>query len=1048
MRMTEVSIKRPVFVTMVTLGALVMGLLAVDKLGIDLFPDTSFPLASVQTVYPGASPTEIEERVTDKIEEAVAAINGVDRVQSFSRDSVSIVIIEFKMGIDERRATDEVSEKLAAIRGKLPDQVKDPVVQRIDPTALPVLTFAARSNRDPIELRDYVDDVLRPRLEKIPGVATVTIRGAPEREAHIEVDREALDRHGLTLMQVAQLVGSKTVDIPGGRITAGAREYGLKTEGRPQSIEALRELVLIPQPGGGSVRLGDIARVTMGTEEARTLSRVNGVPALTFEVQKQGGSNTVEIVDLVESSLAKLQLPGDIALEKIIDSSTFIRINIAHLWEHLLVGGIMAVLVIFLFMLDWRSTVISSLALPTSIITTFFFMWQLGFSLNIMSMLGLTLAIGILIDDSVVVRENIFRHMERGADPFTAAREGTKEIALAVFATTLTIIAVFIPVAFTGGIVGGFFREFGITVAVAVLISMIVSLTLDPMLSARITQKIEPDHHEKMRRKPVIGWIVRFYEGMDHVYASILRRTLNHKIATIVMAIAVFIGSLQLAPLMGQEFAGRGDRGEFTIQLELPGGTSLGRTTELAGEVEGLLKKSPHFRRVATTVGPSGEVEKATLRVQMSKAPERDVAIGQIMEDTRKQLAGIPGLSFYMREAGLGDGAMEEAPVTFFVQGPDYATLARVAGDMLLAARKVPGVRDASMTYRPGAVENRLRVDGEKATERGVIHQEVAATLRFAVEGEEVAKMRVGDKDVPVRLRLSPEDRADLASLGQLKVSSQKGRPVEIGAVAVVDQSTMPATIDRVDRQRQVTITTNVYGRSLGEVVGDLIPALEAVEKPEGYTYRFGGEAERMQETFANLGLAMGLAILFIYLVLASQFESFIHPFTIMMALPLAIIGALLALFMTGQAMGMASMIGLILLMGLVTKNSILLVDYANQLRDQGKTAMEALMIAGPTRLRPILMTSAAIILGMLPSAMGTGEGSEFQAPMAIGVIGGVITSTVLTVLVVPSIYMGFDRLTLKGRRERREQKRMKLAAAKASDATMTTTMARSGVES
>ncbi len=1041
MRMTDVSIRRPVFVTMVTLGALIMGLLAVDRLGIDLFPDTSFPLATVRTIYPGASPAEIEERVTDKIEESVAVINGVDRVRSFSRDSVSIVIVEFDLGIDERKATDEVAEKLAAIRGELPTDIEDPVVQRIDPTALPVLTYSARSNRDPIALRDYVDDVIRPRLEKIPGVATVAIKGAPEREAHVEVRREDLERHGLTLMQAYQLLASRTLDIPGGRIASGDREMGVKTEGRPTSIEALRAMPLMPQPGGGAVRVGDIADVSMGTEDARTLARVNGVPALTFEVQKQGGSNTVEIVDLVVAELAKMKLPSDIQLEKIIDSSTYIRVNISHLWEHLLVGGLMAVLVIFLFMLDWRSTVISSLALPTSIITTFFFMWQLDFSLNIMSMLGLTLAIGILIDDSVVVRENIFRHMERGADPVTAAREGTKEIAMAVFATTLTIVAVFVPVAFTGGIVGGFFREFGITVAVAVILSMIVSLTIDPMLSARITQKIEADHHEKMRNKPVIGWLVRFYEGMDAVYAAILRWTLKHKAITVAAAIAVFMGSLQLAPLMGQEFAGRGDRGEFTIQLNLPGGTSLARTEALVGEVEGILQKSPHFKRVASIVGPDGEVEKATMRVQMNKANERTETIGDIMEETRAALAGIPGLSFYMREAGLGADNLEEAPVTFFVQGPDFDVLAKLAGEMLAAARVVPGVRDASMTYRPGAVETRLRVDGEKATDRGAVHQEVAATLRLAVEGEEVAKMRVEGKDVPVRMRLRPSDRDDVETVRRLKVSSMKGGLVDIGSVTTTDRAAMPATIDRLDRQRQITITANVHGRSLGEVMADLVPALEKVEKPTGYVYKFGGESERMQETFANLGLAMGLAILFIYLVLASQFESFIHPFTIMMALPLAIIGALIALFITGQAMGMASMIGLILLMGLVTKNSILLVDYANQLRDQGKSATEALLIAGPTRLRPILMTSAAIILGMLPAAMGTGEGSEFQAPMAIGVIGGVITSTILTVLVVPAIYMWFDRLTLRGRREwkaERAQRKADKRAAKAAAAMAT----------
>lgn len=1040
MKITDVSIKRPVFITMVALAAIIMGFLSMGRLGLDLFPNTSFGFVVVNTVYPGASPTEVELRVTDKLEEAVSSINGIDKVTSTSRYSFSQLFIQFELDVDERKAADEVAEKINAIRNLLPADAEDPAVVRIDPTAIPIQTFAVQSDRDPTALRDYIEDIVRPALQKIEGVATVEIRGAAEREAHIDVDREKLERYGLTLAMVAQKVGGETLDVPAGRINLGAREEGVKTEARPRSADELAATVLTALPNGGVLRLSDVAEVSLGLEELRTLSRINGSPAVTFDIQKQGGANTVEVsknVDAAIAKLAKLPSASDIKIEKIIDSADFIKINVGHLWEHLIVGGLMAIFVIFIFMLDWRSTLISSVSLPVSIITTFFFMWQLGFTLNIMSMLGLTLAVGILIDDSVVVRENIFRHLEMGKDPKAAAADGTKEIALAVLATTFTILAVFVPVAFTGGMVGKFFREFGLTVAIAVFVSMLVSFTLDPMLSTKITQTIEPDHEEKLRKKFLVGHILRFYDAMDRVYVSTLKWTSRHRFLTVSAALAATVASCGLTTMMGQDFAPRGDRGEFTIALEMPAGTSLTRTTEVAARVEDLLKAHPEFKQVATTIGPNEEVEKATMRVTMTKKMERKETLGQIIEGLRGELREVPGLAFYMREAGLGDGSLDEAPITIYVTGPETDELGRVAGMLLHEVRTTPGVRDASMTYRPGAIEQRVHLDRRKAADRGVMNQEVALTLRYALEGVEIGKMVVGEEDVPVRLRLREEDRKDLDALRELKVSStlpgMQGQLVKLDQVTSVDPATSPSAVKRRDRARQVTITGNLYQRTLGEVMPELGEKFAKLQLPDGYAFAFGGEAERLQETNENMGLALLLGIVFIYLVLASQFESFIHPLTIMIALPLAFIGANIALFVTGQSQSLSSMIGSILLMGLVTKNSILLVDYANQLRDQGMKIGDALIKSGSTRLRPILMTSGAIILGMLPAAIGRGEGSEFYAPMSIAVIGGVITSTLLTLVVVPIFYTWFDRLTIRGWREwradRREDKARKKAA-------------------
>ena len=1029
MRMTDIAIDRPVLTTMVTLGACVLGIMAVDRLGLDLFPDVSFPVVTIVTPYPGASPSEVEAEVTKPLEEALSSINGIDKVRSTSRDSASTVIIQFDLDVDVRRAVNDVRDRVAIVRGSMPIDVLDPVVTRVDPTAIPVMTYAVSSPRSSIETRRFVDKVIRPALEKLNDVARVTIKGGAEREIQVKLDRTKLERWGLTVAAVAQTLQAETIDISSGRLTLGRREEAVKASGRFQRVQDVKDMVLLAQPDGTRVRVSDVARVVDGEKERRTATRVNGVEAVTFDVQKQGGANSVAVVDRVKAALKKLSgsLPEDVTVTAVLDTSKYIRTNIENLWSHLLTGGAMAVLVIFVFMLDWRSTLISSLALPTSVIATFFVMWQLGFTLNIMSMLALTLAIGILIDDSVVVRENIFRHMEQGKDAMTAAREGTREIAAAVLATTLTIVAVFMPVAFTGGMIGSFFRQFGITVTVAVVISLIVSFTLDPMLSARMTRQIPTDYHERQRRHLLWGWLVRFYEWMDDAYRATLAFSLRHKFLVVLSAVGIFVGSLMLAPLLGQEFAGRGDRGEFTVVVDLPAGVSFDETDRLTAQVERIIRAVPEVVNVATVLGPNQVVNKANIRVAATPMDQRERSIGVIMEELRGQLASIPGLDFYIREAGIGESSLEQAPVTIFVRGPDYTKLSRYARDVLTLVKRTPGVRDASMDYRPGAREQLVYADRVKVSDQRISFAAVSTTMRTALNGATVSKLRDRGDDIDVRVMLADRDRADLSGLLELQVRSPTGL-VRLEDVTSTASATTPSTIERLDRERQIAITANVYKRSLGEVIGDIGTRLKAVEAPAGCSVTFGGEAEQMQDTFANLGLALGLAVLFIYMVLASQFESFIHPLTIMVALPLAVVGALIALFLSAQAFGMAAFIGIILLMGLVTKNSILLVDCANELRKKGVATADALVEAGVTRLRPILMTSAAIVLGMLPAALSRGEGSEFQAPMSIAVIGGVITSTLLTLLIVPAVYLWMDKLTVAGWRERRAARALRRA--------------------
>jgi HAE1 family hydrophobic/amphiphilic exporter-1 len=1039
MKLSDIAIDRPVFTTMLTVAACVLGALALDRLTIDLFPKFNLPIVVVTTPYPGASPEEVEAQVSKPIEEAIASISNVDQVRSTSRDSVSVVVVQFELDTEMRQASSDVRDAVALIRGQLPRDVREPVVARFDPTAFPVLGYTVSSPRSPLETRELVDDVVRPALERVEGVGAITLEGGDVREIRVELDAGKLDALGLTIVQVTQALGSEGFDLPSGRLTVAGRELGLKMAGRFRSPDEIGEVVLAARPDGTQVRVRDVARVVDGVRERRTITRTNGVSNVMFDVQKQGGSNSVQVVDKVEKALRELEknLPSDIKITKILDGSRFIRVNIRSLRETLVLGALFAVVVIFVFMLDWRSTLISALALPTSVISAFFVMWRLGYSLNVMTMLALSLSIGLLIDDSVVVRENIFRHMERGEDPITAARKGTSEIALAVTATTFTIVAVFGPIAFMGGQIGQIFEEFGVTIAAAVIVSLLVSFTVDPMLSARLVQKIPANHHELMRAHRFYGPIVRFYDTLGVQYRGILQWALAHKITVTVASFALFFGSLALVPMMGADFFGRTDQGIFVMRLELPAGTPLADTDRVTEEVERYVRSMPETVTVASVVGFREQVNKASLRITLSPKTERVRTISDVMQSVRERLDTMPGVGYTVREVGIASEDQSDAmnaAIVLDVRGPDFTQVTEIAQRAFTRIKATRGVKDPDLTYRPGPPEQRLALDRSRAGDHAVPFAVAASTLRTALEGEIVSRYRERERNVDVRVQLRPEDRDSLDKLRALSVMSQRGRPVYLREIANVTEGSSPATIERRDRQRQITISAQVDGRSLGEVISDIQKSLDGIKRPPAYTFDWGGEAEQMQDTMDNLALALALAVFFIYFVLASQFESFIHPFTIMVSLPMAIVGALSVLFLFDLSLSMAAMIGVILLMGLVTKNAILLVDCTNQLRQDGHDVREALLIAGETRLRPILMTSAAMVLGMLPAAVGNDEGSEFFSPMAIAVIGGVITSTFLTLLVVPVVYTWLDHLTMRGIRERRARRAKAVKSTSGSD--------------
>jgi hydrophobic/amphiphilic exporter-1 (mainly G- bacteria), HAE1 family len=1011
MWISDISIRRPVLATMFIVSFMVLGVVSMSRLGIDLFPDVSFPFVNVTVVYPGASPEEVETLVTKPIEDAVAGINGVKRVQSRSTDSLSTVGVELRLEVDAQNAAAEVREKVAAIRGRLPKDIEDPTIVRFDVAGLPIMTFAVGSNQPSEVTRRQIEDDLKPLIEQIDGVAAVEVNGGDVREVQVDLDPGRLEALGLPVSVVADKLAAENLDVPGGRMTRQGQTLSLRTKGEFQSVAEI-ENVILRSEAGSTVRLRDVGRVVDGSEERTSTTRLNGVDAVSFSIKKQSGANTAAISERVRALLARVapNFP-DLQIRQVHDDADFIKDNIAQVREGIIFGGIMAVIVIFLFMRDWRSTLISALALPTSVIATFFFMWMAGFTFNMMTLMGLSLVIGILIDDAVVVRENIYRHMEHGADPMTAAHRGTAEIGPAVMATTFTILAVFLPVGFMTGIVGQFFKSFALTIAFAVGMSLLVAFTLDPMLSSRFVRYIPPEERTRTRAGRLFERWGRAYDALDRRYHRVLGWALAHPWKTLAAAGAVFLASLGSAAFMGTEFVPVEDRGEFQVIVDLPPGTSFDESVAAVAKIEQDIRAIPEVRQVFSTVGVNGQVRSSTVRVRTTKKNERTRSLAAIKNEVRAKLATMPFVDGKVADPEFMQGAPYEPPINVFVRGDDLGELQRISNEIQAKVRQVPGAVDISTNLESGQPEVVAQVDRSLAADLGFSVGSIGTQLRGMVEGIVPTKLRDGDREYDIRVRLAPEYRNDPAAILRTPLYSPTGSAVRAGEVARFAPAVGPSNIDREQRRRQAKIGVDIAnGYALGDVTKGIENAMATVQMPPNFEWGFAGDVELMQESAAALGLALILAVAFIYIVLASQFESFIEPFLIMLSLPLAIVGALLLLLATGKNIGMPAMIGVVMLMGLVTKNAILLVDYTNQLRREGLPVKDALLKAGPVRLRPIIMTTIAMILGMMPSAFGNGDGSEFRAPISIATIGGLLTSTLLTLVVVPVSYLLLER--------------------------------------
>jgi len=1023
MFLSDLSIKRPVLATMMILALVVLGLFSYRRLAIDQWPDVELPFVGIQTRYPGASPEAVEREVTKKIEEEINSVEGIKQVQSVSTEGYSAIFIQFELGVQVMDALADVRAKVDGIRQDLPRDIDPPVISRYSVTGLPIMTFAVRG-RD-WQLRDLTrlaEETISRRIENIQGVGSVTVVGGLRREIHALLLPDRMNALGVSPEMVTAALQSENADVPAGRVEKGAREDLVRLKGR---IADPRDFgrVTVTVRGGVPVHLADVARVEDVQEEERDVAYVDEARAVTVEVRKVSGGNTVQIADQVKAAIAELDrsLPAGVELQMITDNSNWIRHSVDDVKKTLVEGALLTVLIVFLFLNSWRSTVITGLTLPVSVIASFLALYAFGFTLNLMTLMALSLVIGILIDDAIVVRENIVRHLERGEDHFTAARRGTAEIGFAVLATSLSIMAVFVPVAFMGGIVGRFFYAFGITVTFAVLVSLFTSFTLDPMLSSRW---YDPDAEGRERRDRVGRWLTRFNDAFARLgvrYRGAIRWALAHRGLTVGIATASFLAALALPAvgLVGGRFMPESDEEQVGVGIDTPIGSSLAYTERKALEVARYLRTRPEVLYTYTTIGGeqhNNSINKGLIFVKLKPKGERQLSQQQFETAVRPALARFRGVTARVLLLGMfGQGGI--APIQLNLQGPNLAELERLSDQALRALRDVPGLVELKSTLEEKKPEWVVDVDRELAADVGLSVGAVGRSLRVVLAGEEAGNWEDADglaHDVVVRV--APEYRTSRDDLANVPVATGRvdprtGQPVMVplGQVTKLRYGGAPNQIDRRDLERVATIEGNYQGRPLTDVVRDVQARLKRLDLPPGYRFEFGGEQEDFAETVRYMSESLLLAIVFVYLILASQFGSFTQPLAIMFSLPLALFGVSLGLALGRSSFNMMSMVGIIMLMGLVAKNAILLVDMANKGRERGLSRTEALVAAGQLRLRPIVMTTLAMIFGMLPTALALGEGAEFRAPMAHAVIGGLITSTLLTLIVVPVAYTFLD---------------------------------------
>jgi HAE1 family hydrophobic/amphiphilic exporter-1 len=1035
-KLAEICIRRPVFATMIVLSLVVVGAAGFFRLGVDRFPSVDLPTVSVRVGLPGAAPEEVESLVTQQIEEVVNTVDGISELRSVSGQGTAIVIATFKLDRNLESAAQDVRDRVNTLGRRLPEDATPPIVQKFDNDSTPVLTIALSADRSLRELTELGDKIVRPQLERIGGVGEVRVVGGLDRAINVWIDADRLAAYQISISQIRQALERQNTDVPGGNVTTGKEELTLRTLGRFTDPRQFDDLV-IANVNGAPVKLRDVGRVEDGTKEQRSFSRLNGVPTVSLDIRRQSGANTVEVINGLKAALPRVaaQLPEDVKLEVIRDQSRYIEAALHEIQTHLILGSILASLVVLLFMRSWRSTLIAAVAIPCSVISTFGMMKALNFTLNSVTMLALVLMVGVVIDDAIVVLENIFRFIEeKRIDSKEAAREATKDIGLAVLATTLSLVVIFLPVSFMSSISGRFLYQFGITAAVAIMVSLLVSFTLTPMMSSRLIRvnDAKGGHDAPASRRG-------FYRYIDAAYTYMLAFAMRHRLAVALVALAVVLTSVPLYRAVKQEFIPTNvDEAEFEVSVNGPEGTNLAVMNEVITAMEKDIVETPGVRLVMSSAGGGflGGVNQGNAYVRIAPHEERTLSFGKfwtelkngnplkafrgnytqqdVMLEVRRRLQKYAPMRVGVRNAqSFNFGAGGRTDIDFVFRGPDIVALAGYADDLVERSKTLGGIVDADSTLKLNKPELRVLIDRDRAADLGVDTSDIATSLRLMVGGEEEAS-RFRDnsinEDYDVQLRLTEADRRDVDTISRLYVPSSRGGLVRLDNLVKIARDTSPSRIDRLDRERQVSVRASVApGYALADRIEALRGTVREMNLPTAYTTTVSGRARELERTFTEFIWAFILSIIFMYMILASQFESTVHPLTILLSLPLSVPFALLSLWGTGDTLNLYSALGILVLFGVVKKNAILQIDHMNSLREKGMERHEAIMQGNRDRLRPILMTTLALVAGMLPLALGSGPGAEERRSIAIVVIGGQTLSLLLTLIATPVVYSLLD---------------------------------------